>query len=289
VRVRRKALTVDERDAITHPGEGHAVSSEVSERVRSVIAAAEAAASAIRYEAEQDAQTRRRAVEEEANKYLEDARRDADEFLNQRLQRIRELSDSLIERGEQILARLDRADDVRRQFQGLVEALGESAAELAAEASTRHVPQPAPPARAQAAAEPAPAGPVELYPRADQSSEPVAPAETAQPAEPAQQEPSEQPAAVAEGPVAPEPAEVPEAELAEPLRRDRDEDDDQLAARLVALQMAVAGANRGDVEAHLRAHFSIDDSSYVLDDVFGRGTEADKRVTWPETSRDTGS
>jgi hypothetical protein len=42
-----------------------------------------------------------------------------------------------------------------------------------------------------------------------------------------------------------------------------------LAARLVALQMAVAGSARVEVEAHLRKTFSLDEPGAILNDVFG--------------------
>ncbi len=40
-------------------------------------------------------------------------------------------------------------------------------------------------------------------------------------------------------------------------------------ARLVALQMAVAGTSREEVEAHLRRGFGLEDPHPILDDVFG--------------------
>jgi hypothetical protein len=64
---------------------------------------------------------------------------------------------------------------------------------------------------------------------------------------------------------------------------DRREADQQLGARLVALQMAVAGGNRGEVEVHLRRTFDLADPGPILDDIFGQGTESDKRVAWPRT------
>jgi hypothetical protein len=45
--------------------------------------------------------------------------------------------------------------------------------------------------------------------------------------------------------------------------------DDMLAARLVALQMAVAGSARVEVEAHLRKTFALDEPGAILNDVFG--------------------
>jgi vacuolar-type H+-ATPase subunit H len=58
--------------------------------------------------------------------------------------------------------------------------------------------------------------------------------------------------------------------------------DQALGARLVALQMAVAGGNRGEVEAHLRRAFELSDPADILDDIFGSGSDSDKRVVWPE-------
>jgi hypothetical protein len=46
--------------------------------------------------------------------------------------------------------------------------------------------------------------------------------------------------------------------------------------------MAVAGGNRGEVEAHLRRAFDLSEPGAILDDIFGSGTTADKRVVWPE-------
>ena len=240
---------MDDSEGITQ----HPVSSEVSERVRAVLSSAEAAASALRHEAEEEAYRRRRASEEESRQYLEDARRDADAFLQERLRRISELSDSILERGEQILARLDHAEEVRGQLQTLVDGLGETAAQLAADAR----------GETQTAA----SDPVELRPRAE--------------------EPEPEPEPVAEVEEVEVEAVVVEEDEAAAIRDEGE--DDELAARLVALQMAVAGANRGDVEAHLVRNFSLGDTATVLDDVFGRGTDSDKRVTWPEPVRDTGS
>jgi hypothetical protein len=45
--------------------------------------------------------------------------------------------------------------------------------------------------------------------------------------------------------------------------------DDMLAARLVALQMAVAGSARVEVEEHLRKTFALEEPGSILNDVFG--------------------
>ena len=44
---------------------------------------------------------------------------------------------------------------------------------------------------------------------------------------------------------------------------------DLSAARLVAIEMAVAGRNRDEVDEHLRDAFDVDDTRVLLDDVFG--------------------
>ena len=62
--------------------------------------------------------------------------------------------------------------------------------------------------------------------------------------------------------------------------------EDLLGPRLVALQMAVAGGNRGEVEEHLRRAFDLADPRQILDDVFGAGTDADARVSWPDAAAD---
>lgn len=41
------------------------------------------------------------------------------------------------------------------------------------------------------------------------------------------------------------------------------------AARLLATQMAVSGAGRGEIEARLRSGFEIDDTSEILDAILG--------------------
>ena len=270
---------MDHLDGITRGDEPHSVSTEVAERVRALLAAAEEAAGALRHEAEQDAQMRRRAVDEEARRTLEEARRDADVFLQQRQRRIAELSDTIIERAEQILARLDRAEDVRRQLQDLVDALGRTAQELSVDAAGA-VPR-------SAAAPPVPS-PRQPEPVAEKpplvETEPVPEPELAEAAE-----------AFDEGDAEPVPevVELPRTEAAQPeapSHRERELDhDEDLGARLVALQMAVAGANRGEVEAHLTVNFQLADAGRILDDVFGRGSGPDKRVSWPEAVRGTGS
>jgi len=321
---------VDERDQASTSGGGHELASEVGERVRSIISAAEAAANAVRHEAEQEAAVRRRVAEEEARRIIEDAKADADAYLAERIRRIAELSDTVVERAETIVSRLDRAEEVRQQLQTLADALGESAERLATEV---RVGTPPPTVRSPSAApppvetdapvppesrdEPTGAAPAPQPPPPDASErlpvpeapvevEPVPPAPPDAPAATAEVEPDvaptevlpAEPAAEPEGPAAAaegEPGEGPDvvrldrreeppsAEAEADAPGARREADQQLGARLVALQMAVAGGNRGEVEVHLRRTFDLADPSSILDDVFGQGTDAEKRVAWPRT------
>jgi hypothetical protein len=276
------------------PGEwsGHEMATEVAERIRSVIAAAEAAAGAVRHEAEQQAAGRRRAAEEEARHIVDDARRDAQALLEERVRRISGMSDTILERSEGLLSRLDRADEVRRELQMLVDELGQTAAKLAGEAGAqkpapapeprRVKPEPEPVAEPEPAPEPVRPAAVEEA-TAEKAAEPEPAPPEPEPAELPAEEPSTPPLRVAE-----EQEEVSASVtdlLSRPQQPTRAEEDDQLlGARLVALQMAVAGGNRGEVEAHLIRAFDLPNPQSILDDVFGRGTDSSKRVVWPSAA-----
>jgi hypothetical protein len=56
------------------------------------------------------------------------------------------------------------------------------------------------------------------------------------------------------------------------------------SARLVALQMAIQGRTRGDVEERLEATFALPNPQDVLDDVFGAGSSQSHRIAWTNGS-----
>lgn len=306
---------MNERDDDTDLSAEESISDEIGERVRSVISAAESAATAIRHEAEQQAQIKRRAAEGERQRFLEQAKAEAEALLEQRMKRISELSDALIEGAEQILMRIDGAAEVKRQLETMVHALANAAEELAGESGLpREVPRPRPVAVEDEPVEPLRAVPepeetasvTEL--RVSQQPKPEPEPEVAEPAPDAEPEltEAEAPAAAksedgssaegdsaeedsaeddsAEGDSAEDDVEVvdavavedepdrrngaPEGKEAPPEPRGFD-GDDMLAARLVALQMAVAGSARVEVEAHLRETFALDEPGAILNDVFG--------------------
>lgn len=280
---------MNERDD-TNLSPEESISDEISERVRSVLAAAESAATAIRHEAEQQVQIKRRAAEAERQRYLEDAKAEAEALLEERMKRISELSDSLIVGAEAILMRIEGAQDVKRQLEAMVHALADAAEELAAESERgREAARPRPVAVEDA--EPAP----DAEPEVIEAEAPDATAE--QPAtnsdlKPVEVVPDDEEVEVVDAvEVVDEPE--PEPGRASPIQRLRQaaasrgdgngaadekeqpaeqrgfDGDDMLAARLVALQMAVAGSARVEVEAHLRKTFLLDEPGAILNDVFG--------------------
>jgi hypothetical protein len=225
------------------------ISGEVGERVRSILSAAESAAEVIRHEAEQEIAGRKRIAEQERSRYLETARHEADELLRRRLQRMTELSEKLIEGADRLLGQMDSAHDLRRQLDRTVSALAQAAERLAVEEGTGITPSEARPV------EPAPGA------HGEPEAEVIEDVEVAD----AEEAPAEPPLRAA-----PEPEPEPEAaEAAGNGARVDSEDDDVLAARLVALQMAVAGCPRGEVEEHLRSNFAVEDTTSILNDVFG--------------------
>jgi hypothetical protein len=229
------------------------ISGEVGERVRGIISAAESAAEVIRHEAEQEIAARKRLAESERQRYLDAARHEADELLRRRIQRMSELSETLIEGAERLLGQLDGAQELRVQFDRTVGALAEAAERLANESRM------APPVTPTPTPEPEPVVVPEAD--ADADAEPEIPdVEVANGGEP-EPEPHLR--------AAPDPEEEPVEAPANGRSADEAEADDVLAARLVALQMAVAGCPRGEVEEHLRSNFAVEDTTSILNDVFG--------------------
>jgi hypothetical protein len=285
---------MNERDDDINLSAEESISDEISERVRSVISAAESAATAIRHEAEQQAQIKRRAAEAERQRYIEQAKAEAEALLEERMKRISELSDSLIEGAEAILMRIEGAQEVKRQLEAMVHALADAAEELAAESErgreaarprpvalddepqprVRAVPEQEPRAPEPRAAErePDPATVTELHvpkqpePEADLQPVDVVP-DAADDSEDVEvvdavevvDEPGPQPSGAGNG----------AAEAEQPAEQRGFDGDDMLAARLVALQMAVAGSARVEVEAHLRKTFALEEPGAILNDVFG--------------------
>jgi hypothetical protein len=201
------------------------VSAELGERVRSIVAAAESMASAVREDADRYSEARRQEAEADAERRIREASEQAEALLAERLSRMSDMADRILERAEVVLGRLDDAGEVRRQLETLAQALGDTAARLATELGDG----------------------VHEHPMAEEVS-PLRP--------PGGYEPP------VLRPVPPSPSSSPA-----PIRRETLLDD----ARLVALQMAVAGRTRDEVAAHLRDAFDVENPEPILDHVFAEG------------------
>lgn len=219
-------------------GGEESVSGELGERVRALVAAAEGMAAAVRSDADNYAEGRRREADAEVERRLREAGEQADALLAERLSRISDLSDRILERAEAVLERLESAEEVRAQLSELTRALGDTAERVARELAGER----AEGRRQTAELEPE----TEEHPMAEQVRPLRPPPERWGEARPLR-------------PVAP--AHVPRDEASTRL-------DD---ARLVALQMAVAGRSREEVGAHLRAAFDVGDPDPILDHVFAEG------------------
>lgn len=227
---------------------------DASQRVHSIVSAAEAEAAGLIRDAEREAELIRREARAESERILDEARARGDALVTERAERIAELSDGILEQTEMLTDRMDSAGQVRRQLEGLLRSLGEAAANVSRELSSRRTPVRQPTPRA----EPLPPRSEPLPPPSRSIPEPVRPARP----EPVQR--------------APEPvrrAPEPPARIADHRSDRRPAEDPGDArfdgARLVALQMAVAGSTREEVADELRRAFRLSDPSPILDDVFG--------------------
>ena len=269
-------------DSTAGPAGGR-LGADLSAHVEAIVHAAEREARA----AEQAIAAHRRSAEEEVRRYLSAARLHVDAESAARAARIETLS----------AAAHRLADDLADAVAALAREL--HAGEQAVAARLPRVPWPVPPATpapsatpAPPAASAAPAPPAAPAPSAAAPSVP-APSPTA-PSPPADDAPHPSwsrtmPPAPAEP--APEAPASTAAAAAAPARaaangaRDTDGDAQPAvpsAARLVAIEMAVGGSSRAEVEQHLRLGLGVAEPEPLLDDVFGVASHAGSRLAWGE-------
>jgi hypothetical protein len=235
---------------------------DASQRVQSIVSAAEAEAAGLLRDAEREAELIRREAQAEGDRLVDEARRRADDLVNERVQLLADMTDGIVERTEMLFDRIDAAGHVKRQFDDLLRSVGEAAENLTREAGlarraparTSHVPR--------SSASHAPRPPAAHVPRQPTAPvRPVAPTPPPAPAPPPRREPPPVPHVRRPEPVQTAP---------EPPRRVDDKSDARFdGARLVALQMAVAGSTREEVHSELQRAFRLADPSPILDDVFG--------------------
>lgn len=221
---------------------GSRLSADLAAHVEAIVHAAEREARA----AEQAIAEHRRSAEEEVRRYLAAARLSVDAETAARAARIETLT----------TATRRLADELTDAVAALTREL--HAADPAAETRMPRAPWPTAPAPEQRT--PPPPAPEPTWSRIEE--EPVVAAPAAEPivahAEP---EHIEEPTASTNG--------APEIPMPS-------------AARLVAIEMAVGGSSRAEVEQHLRAELHVADPEPLLDDVFGVTSTAGSRLAWGE-------
>jgi hypothetical protein len=239
--------------------------------VESIVRAAEREALV----AEQAIADQRRSAEEEARRYLAAARLQVDAEAAAHAARVETLSSA-----------------ARRLSEELTDAVTALRRELARDAGEA-LPRPPWPAQAPASqAEPRttePAPPAEPAPQPTwsrtepQPPEPAAAPTNADRAGDAGETHSAAPSAESSSPVTGPARHGAEAQDEQPAATNGQSDTPvPSAARLVAIEMAVGGSARSEVEQHLRVELGVSDPQPLLDDVFGATSHAGSRLAWGE-------
>lgn len=247
-------------------GEGADLTGRVSARIEEIVRAAEREAAVV----QRDIDAQRQAAHTEARRYLIESKRQADALVEQRVGALRSLTDDLI----------DRAETARRELDSLITALERGGAGVARDLEAAPDPEPMRVPEPPRAREPEPAYEDELDSEPDESrSEPELDAEPdPEPESRPRRRPKLPPRVVPGSGRRPDRSPVQAVEEGAPVtgprrrrRRPSAESRSQSfdAARLVAIEMAVAGRTRAEVDRHLRESFRIDDTAELLDDVFG--------------------
>jgi len=239
------------------------LATSAGEQVRAIVDAAETTAAQIRAEAEQEAEQTVTDARTEAERTVTDARKEAERTVNdahKELEEAREQAATLAAAQIQKLSGatsglLARIAAMEQEVSGLVENLRSGATRLGDELRSLEagLGELEPSGEVVAAAQPKPA-PAE-------AEAPVAPAEAESPVAPAG----------AESPVAPanepELAAEPKVE-AQPAAGTAGGDEDLEGARLIALNMALNGNSREDIDRYLAENFNLADRQALLDEVY---------------------
>lgn len=236
---------MDEPHEVT-AGLDDSLASEVGDRVRKIVDDAERDAIAARAEADDEVRVRQAEARAEAERLRDEAVREAQLAGAERVRQLRDLQHLIEGRAKELAALEDDPESVMAGVDAFLDALDARAALVAREAGA--------PAAEEPLVHPEPEPEVEQEP--DLEAELETEAETESELAPVASNGTDGAAVVA--PAVPHPV-LPgsETELLE-------------EARLGALRMAVAGAEREELEPVLRQIFRPDDAVAVLDDVYGR-------------------
>ena len=210
-----------------------------SEKVTNIIKAAEQTAAELEREAGQQAEEAAKETRGKADEELSAARSKAEETTAE----ARAQAAERVKQAEQAVAGLvEEAESLRERIAALGHAQGAGLSERS------EVDPQGPPTPAESPAPPAP------------DVDPT-PAEVPEPEVPDEAPPGPEPV--------PEPTPEPDHPDDVPPAADGSDNGDS-GARLVAMNMALDGSSRDDVQQHLASKFGIEDASKLLDDVFAR-------------------
>lgn len=246
---------------------GSRLGADLAAHVEAIVHAAEREARA----AEQAIAAHRRSAEEEVDRYLAAARLHVDAETAARNARIETLSAA-----------------ARRLSDELADAVAALTRELHTDERAAPTQPPRAPWPAPSPTTPAPAAAV--HPPAPTPTEPAPPdaphqpswTRAASPPPPAFPHPVDAPEDASEpAPDAQEPS-VASVEPAVGANGHAADAAVPSAARLVAIEMAVGGSSRAEVEEHLRTELGVGEPEPLLDDVFGVASHAGSRLAWGE-------
>jgi hypothetical protein len=234
-----------------------ALGGDIAAHVEAIVRAAEREALAAGHAIED----RRRSAEEEVRRYLAASRLHVDAEAAARAARLESLSSAARRLADELS---DAADALNRELRRSDDELRDALPRAPWPAAPGEAPV-APPQRD----EPVPSPPPSVAPEPPQPTWARTAAKTTTP-------PRHDTNGAAAPALAPEPHRTPPA-AAPPANGELPN-----AARLVAIEMAVGGASRADVEQHLVARFAVGDPTPLLDDVFGAESHAGSRLAWGE-------
>jgi hypothetical protein len=265
---------------------GSPLSGDIGARVAAIVHAAEREAHA----AERAIADRRRAAEEEVQRYLAAARLRVDAEAAARAARLEALGTA----ARRLAAELSDATSA------LTQELHRADEDVAT--TLPHTPWPAPSVEPAASMYTPPVEPAASV--STRAAEPAAAAAAPPVAEPDVPAPTAEPTWT-RNPLTTEPTWTPDEPAAEPAHAFHEPADPQAdailahdefpmahsvtattgaevpsAARLVAIEMAVGGSSRAEVELHLREQHGAADPQELLDDVFGPASHAGSTLAW---------
>ncbi|HEX7290448.1 MAG TPA: hypothetical protein VF250_04895 [Conexibacter sp.] len=253
---------------------GGRLGADLAAHVEAIVNAAEREARV----AERAIAEHRRSAEEEVRRYLAAARLQVDAETAARAARIETLSAAARRLADELT---DAVAALTRELQA-----GDPDAELRMPRAPWPASAPAPPEPAEpASAAPPPSPPEPTWSRIEEPAAALEPEPIPADADRAAAPPAEP---VAEGETAPAtPLAGPEPEAPATPEPAADGNGAQeipapSAARLVAIEMAVGGSSRAEVEEHLRSELGVREPEPLLDDVFGAASTAGSRLAWGE-------